>query len=191
MEQENFNALRLIEDMIHKTKRTYTDNGFVYLFWGYLVFISAGIHYVLMKMENPLAYLPWAVLMPIGGLVMVIWSIKENRREKQVKSYVDTLMKYIWIGFGAVLLIVLIRMPLLKLYTYPIIMLIYGLPTFITGGIFNFKPLMIGGMLCWVFGFIAFQMSFDNQLIWLMASILVAYIVPGHILKSEYKKLPL
>lgn len=188
MKQEDFNALEVIQDMISKTKRDYSDNGFLYLFWGYIVFVAAAAHYVLMKIGYLHSYLPWAILMPIGSLVMVIWVVRQTNKEKKIKTYVDDLMKYIWMSFGAVLLIVLFRMPLLKLYTYPIIILLYGIPTFITGGIFKFKPLMLGGVLCWVFGLIAFQMSFDNQLVWLMASLLVAYIIPGHILKYQFKK---
>lgn len=188
MEQEKFSPLDVIQEMIDKTKKNYGDNGFLYLFWGYLVFIAALAHFILMKLAYVQSFLPWAILMPFGGIVMVIWTIRQEKREKIVKTYVDEWMKYIWLSFGAALAIVLLRMPLLQLYTYPLVMMIYGIPTFITGGIFKFKPLIIGGICCWIFAWISFQMSFDNQLLWLMASLVAAYIIPGHILQYQFKK---
>ncbi len=41
-------AIIIIEDMISKTQQEVKDNGFYYILWGWLVFISALIDYTLL-----------------------------------------------------------------------------------------------------------------------------------------------
>ena len=98
-------------------------------------------------------------------------------------------MAYVWIAFGVSLFIVLFsgsKVGFEKIY--PFIIMIYGIGTFITGGIIKMKLLVFGGIFCWTLSIVAFYVTFDIQLLLLAAAIVVAYIVPGHVLKSNYKK---
>lgn len=185
MENKTFNSLSVIEEMINKTKERYSDSGFLYLLWGYLVVIAALLHYVLMQTSYSYSFIGWAILMPLGGIVSMVYSVKENKKN-YVKTYTDDVMKYTWLAFGFLLAIILLFMGRLGLNTYPLVMVAYGVPTFISGGVLKFRPLIIGALLSVTIGIISFNFTFDIQLLLLCASILVAYIIPGHMLRIQH-----
>lgn len=187
MENKNFNALEVIEEMIEKTKNQYSDNGYLYLIWGWLVFAAAIIHYILKEYSQfDYPFISWAILMPIGGLLSMIYANK-NQQKVYVKTYTDDIMKYTWLAFAFTMVSILFNMPKLQLNTYPLLMIAYAVPTFISGGVFKFKPLIWGAIASLALGLISFHISFDKQLLSLAAAILFAYIIPGYILKSRYK----
>ena len=128
--------------------------------------------------------------MPLGGIVACVYGFTKRKKDlNRVKTFVDRAMAYVWIAFGVSLLIVLAsgtKIGFEKIY--PFILLIYGVGTFITGGIIKMKLLIFGGICCWVLSIIAFYVTFDVQLLLLAASIVIAYIVPGHVLNSNYRK---
>ncbi len=193
MDNENFSpeqSLQLINKMIAEVKQELKDNGFFFLLWGWLVFIAAITHYVLLKIEVDKAYYVWPILMPLGGLASMIYAFSRmKKRKKRVKTFVDRAMVYVWIAFGASLFIVLSSGSQLGFEKiYPFVILIYGIGTFITGGIIKMKWLVFGGISCWILSIIAFYVTFDIQLLLVAAAIAIAYIVPGHMLNSSYRK---
>ena len=90
-----------------------------------------------------------------------------------------------WIGFIAsatVLFIVLSRD--MKNVT-PFILLLAGFPTFVSGFIIKFKPLIIGGISFWVFALIAHFTGGNVELLATPAAILIGYLIPGYLLKRR------
>ncbi|MES2778435.1 MAG: hypothetical protein V4651_00925, partial [Bacteroidota bacterium] len=78
MEMNEKQALLVIEEMINKAKSEIKDNGFYFLFWGWLVFIAAGInYYLLLFTDYEYHSIPWMIMMPLGGVITVIASIRE------------------------------------------------------------------------------------------------------------------
>lgn len=187
MENQPINSIAIIEEMINKTKQRYSDSGFLFLLWGYFVVLAALLNYVLMKMENEYAFIGWAIFMPLGGLISTIYSFKEKNKP-YVKTYSDDVMKYTWTAFGILLAVILIFMGRLGLNTYPLIMVAYGVPTFITGGVLKFKPLIFGALGSVIIGIVAFNFMFDVQLLLLCAAIIVSYLIPGHLIRIQYLK---
>ena len=193
MEKEEFTpeqSLQLINNMITGVKKELQDNGFFFLLWGWLVFIAAITNFVLLKMESEYAYHVWAILMPLGGVVSGIYGFtRMKKRNKRVKTFIDRAMMYVWIAFGVAIFIVLISANHVGFEkVYPYVLLIYGIGTFITGGIIKMRLLVAGGICCWVLSVICFYVTFDIQLLLLAAAIAIAYIVPGHVIHSNYRK---
>lgn len=193
MENENFTpeqSLELINKMILGVKNDLHDNGFFFLFWGWLVFASAMTHFILMKMNIEYSYYVWMILMPLGGIISTVYAILKGKKDKKrAKSFIDRAMAYVWIAFGASLFIVLSSGAVIGFEkVYPFVLLIYGIGTFITGGIIRMKLLVVGGIICWILAIVAFYVTFDIQLLLLAAAIAVAYIIPGHVINSNYRK---
>jgi len=65
----------------------------------------------------------------------------------------------------------------------------YGIPTFATGYTTQFKPMIAGGILCWIFSAICFYITFPMVMLFTAASALVAWLIPGLILRRKYMKL--
>ena len=188
MEEQNIKpeeSLQIIQSMINRAQNNLSENGFLFIFWGWLVFLSAAAFYVLIKMDNEYAGLAW-LGMPAGGIFTMIYSIRKNKKEK-VKSYIDNYMAFVWIAFGAGLLITLSMGPKLQLGCYPMVIMLYAIVTFITGGIIRFTPLIVCGAMSFPISVFAFFVGFENQVILLALSVLVSYIVPGHLLQAKFK----
>lgn len=175
-------GMAIITQMIAETRENVSDGSKYYLIWGWATFIAAATHYLLIVNDSPLHYLPWPILMPIAGIASGILSYRDKNKTT-VKTHLDTAMSYLWIGFAAVLFISLgVSFKLGWTVTYPIIMWLYGLGTFVSGGILKFRPLIVGGIGAWVLGTVAVFAPFDQQLLLLAAAIMVSYIIPGHLL---------
>ena len=69
----------------------------------------------------------------------------------------------------------------------PTIMTLYGIGLFISGGALQFKPLIIGGIFCWVCSFAGFHVEVIYQLLIIATAVLGGYIIPGHLLQINNK----
>lgn len=177
----------MIHKMISSAKQDLEDNSFHYLVWGWLVFLACAIQFVLIKIDNPYNYLGWMVLMPLGGIASMVYGYKQDKKQR-VKTYTDEVMKYVLISFLVTLFTVLIFMSKLGLMTYPLVMMVYGMWLFTSGGIIHFRPLIIGGMINWTLGILSVFVAFEFQLIMLALAVLLGYIIPGYMLKSKYQR---
>jgi len=72
-------------------------------------------------------------------------------------------------------------------FTYYI--LLYAIGTYVTGKFIKFKPLVIGGGINFLLAIICSRLSFDYQILMGATAILISYIIPGHLLRKQYKKL--
>jgi hypothetical protein len=175
-------SLQLIQRMINTAKEDLNTNSFYYLLWGWLVFIACITHYVLIQAAPQMQGIGWIILMPLGGIVTMVHGFRQDKKQR-VKSYINDLFSYVLIAFLISLFFVLGFMSKLGLATYPLVMLIYGIWLFISGGALKFKPLVVGGIINWILAGVSFFMVFENQLIMLAVAVLLGYIIPGHMLK--------
>ena len=176
-------ALQLIANMIRSTKDSLSDNSFYMLLWGWLVFIATTSFFILMKMQVSYAAAVW-LLMPLGAVVTIIYTWKKHRRER-AKSYIGQIISYLWIALGVGMFVVLGFQQQLQLATYPMMMTLYGIGLFVTGGAIRFRPVIIAGVLCWGFAIGAMFTSFENQTLILAACVFTCYIIPGHMLRRK------
>jgi hypothetical protein len=177
-------SFKLIQQMINTAKNDMEDSSFYFLLWGWLVFIASIGNFILIKMSYEYNWILWAVLMPLGGLITTLYSRRQNKMQR-VKTYIDELMKFVWIAFVVSLFIVLFFMSRLQLSTYPLIMLIYGVWLFVSGGALKFRPLILGGIINWLLAIVSFFLVFNGQLITLALAVLTGFIIPGHMLKKK------
>jgi hypothetical protein len=126
--------------------------------------------------------------MPLGGIAS-IFLVKKEKDKSKVKTWFDNVMKYLWLAFGVVLAITLFTMFKRQVNLMPIVIALYGLGLFITGGLLQFRPLMIGGILSWIISITGIFYYDMYTAIWLVAiAILVGYIIPGHMLRNKFNK---
>ncbi|MBL4710691.1 MAG: hypothetical protein JKY48_19880 [Flavobacteriales bacterium] len=179
--------IEYIEEMIATTKGNLSSGSIHFLLWGWLVFIAALSNYIILNFtEYNNHWIPWPVLMGMGAVLAIYFGRKESK-ESVVVTKIDKMLIQLWAGFGITLAVVLFAMGAIgPTKVYPMLMALYGLGTFVSGGMLNFKPLQIGAVAAWVCAAIGFyQVQFDSQLILIAAAILFSYIIPGHLLASK------
>lgn len=180
-------SLAIINSMISTAKNRLADNGFYYIFWGWLVFACAAINYASLVIGSAYGYYVWPVLLPLGAIVSIIYGVRQNKKET-VKTYIDSYLAYCWWAFGIALFITLVFMSVHSIKTtYFFLMLLYGMATFISGGIINFRPLVIGGIFSFICAVLSVFVSEREQYLCIALSLLGSYIIPGHLLHSKYK----
>jgi hypothetical protein len=187
-QQSNFSpdeSLKLIQAMIGKAKSEFTDNAFYFLMWGWLVLASALLQYVLFVwIKVNWHYMAWLLIVP--AIVYTIFRSTRDASKRKVTTYIDESIGALWqgigISFNALMAIFFI---IGWQQAYPFFILMYGIGTFISGGIIRFKPLQVGGALCWVLAVLTALLPYAEQILMLALAILISYLIPGYLLKKQ------
>lgn len=184
-------SIELIHSMISRAHDKLHDNGFLYLVWGWLVFVASVACYLLVEFDKPnLSGLPWAILMPAGGIISGVYGWRQGKK-RRVKTYTEEVLDYVSFSFLICLFITLIFVSNSTGgwgLAYPLIIMIYGMWLFSSGGILRFKPLMIGGLLNWCISIGSFFIHTHHVILMVSLAVLVGYIIPGYMLQAAYKK---
>ncbi len=183
-------SLALIQTMISKTKDSFADNTFYFLFWGWLVFGCCVVSYSLkVLLDYPNHYFIWW-LMPAGGVITWVYAQRQAKKER-VKSFVDEALDHIWLGVG-IGFIVLVLVNVLGDYAwrtaFTYYILLYAIGTFVTGKLIRFKPLIYGGLINFVLAVVSVRFGYDSQLLIGALAVLISYIIPGHLLRARLQK---
>ena len=202
-------SLALITQMINKARNSYHDTGIGAIMWGAVVAFCS-----LVKLsEIHFNYrLPFDIyLLTLVAIIPQIFITIREKKERKVKSYDDNFMDSLWLGFGiSIFLMILIvniiahawkpagqdfnvlkELPgtfLLYEYIAPLFLLLYGMPTFVTGAACKFKPMLWGGLLCWVCCVITLFTTVKIDLLLTAFSAVFAWLVPGIIMEQDYRK---
>ncbi len=144
-------SLKIITEMINKTKVNINQGSFHLLFWGWLLIICSLSAWLLEKFtgySHP--YYVWFLVIP-GAFVSMIYGFV-NGRKARVHTYADMLYMWTWIGFllAAIVLFIVQAKNMEAITSY--ILLLVGFPTFLSGFIIKFKPLILGGICFWISG---------------------------------------
>lgn len=182
-------SLRVIQSMIDRTKENVRDNSFYFLLWGWLVFTAAILHFGLMRFttfDKP--WLAWN-LMWIGVILSIINGITQSKQER-VKTYVGETMKNFGISQGIIFgsLAFIFGYYNLWHFSFPIYILIYAVACFFMGTILQFSLLKWTGLSCLLVMVASVFAGYQWQLLMMALAVLIAYIIPGHILKKQENK---
>ncbi len=117
---------------------------------------------------------------------------------KAKKDYLDTGMSaLLWGSIISFCSLVAFAIFLLSYFTNryhlpheaSLCLLIYGIPTFATGYARRFRPMIIGGLACWIFAIMSEFSPFPfTIIIYTAAGALIAWFIPGLILRKCYLK---
>lgn len=179
---------QLIQEMIRTAKADVHEGSFYYLLWGWLVLVASLSHYVLQEIVNVrYAYSVWALM--VLGVVATIYRSVQYGKKQRVKTYVEKFIGNFWWALFVAIMIILIGGAFKTGYqiAYPNIILIYGVGIFVSGSIFRFKPMIIGGIGSWVIAIIAFFVGFDIQLLLMALVTVIGYLIPGYMLKASVR----
>lgn len=192
MQSENFSpkeSLLLIDSMINQAKNRFSENGFLYLLWGWLVLICSIAHFVMLKLQlfkHP--ELIWASCW-LAAIFQVLYLSRKKKKEK-VRTYSDSIINAIWISFAicATVIAVIIGKANMWIIMNSLVLVLYGTPTFLSGVVMRFKPLIIGGLICWALAAISAFTPPLYVLLLLAAAVVSAWIIPGYLLRAKFKQ---
>ena len=178
-------SLDLIARMIGKAKSDYIDTGISALLWGSIIsfcgLVSFANYYIGWEWLN------WVWLLSIIAVIPQIIISARERKKRRHKRYEDDLMGGIWISFGCSMFLLSYFEGVYNLsHSNSIFLVVYGIPTFATGYGRRFKPMIIGGIACWVFAILCAYAPAPYQMLYITAGAQLAWFIPGLILRKAY-----
>jgi hypothetical protein len=181
-------SMLLITSMINKAKNRFNETGFLYLLWGWVVLVCCIIQFIAAYFFNyEDAYRIWYVTWL--AVIYQIFFLRKKRRSATVRTYTDEINKFVWITFFICEMLLVFILLQFKKYEVinPVVLVLYGMPIFLSGIILKFKPLIIGGICCWVVAAISPFININFQLLLTACSIISGWIIPGYLLKSKFR----
>ncbi len=185
-------GLEIIQSMINKAKNQFGDNGHLYLMWGWVILICSLTEFVLLNYARwEYHYSVWAATW-VASIYAVYYSYR-NKTLRRVKTYTDDILSYVWLVFVILMfMFAFVSGAILGKDYYTLInpgfLAIYGMPTFLSGIILKFKPLIIGAVCCWILSIACSFFEPRYHLLFLAGGVISAWIIPGYIMRSNFKK---
>ena len=119
-----------------------------------------------------------------------IFYLRKVRKTRRTKTYTSEINAFVWIVFFICMILVIFICNVSKKYEIinPLLLVLYGMPTSLSGVIIKFKPLIIGAICCWILAAVSPFINMDYQLILVATAVIVAWIIPGYLLRQKFKK---
>lgn len=178
-------SLKLIDDMMRQAKRSFHRISFYFLLWGVLLIAGMLTEYIMIRMGHSINGISWGVVGIMGGVISSVHGARQGKREG-ASTAMDRVMMWLWAAFVVTMLIMIIGYGVSGGGTPAgSIMVLTGLPTFVSGQLMRFKPLIFGGILFWVLGAVSYYVE-PAMITWLyIAAMLFGYVIPGYMLKRQ------
>lgn len=197
MEEKKLNekeSLELITRMIQNTRRNLdTGSGNIFLVWGYVgalltLVVLAGVYFT----KNPgWMWGFWGI--PVIGYLLTYLLMRN--RQKAAKSYVDKVLMQVWMILGLVCMMIVLMATNTERFEVilPLCAVVMSLGSIITGCIIRYTMFLVFPVLGLVWGM---KSLFDAltqgtsyvSLLWFVAIVVFAMIIPGHILNYRARK---
>jgi hypothetical protein len=182
-------SLQLIQQMITNTRQSMSDKSIYFLVWGWLTFAAFTGQFILKHVLNyEKHYLVWLVIIP--GVIFSVYQGNKDKKQSRVRSYIDDSIGHLWGGMAVCFFVLCLVLSIQGTDTtgYPFFIMLYGLGTYVSGSMIRFSPLANGGLLASGLAIGSAFVSYDYQILFGAAAILVSYIVPAHLLRIKNKR---
>jgi len=184
--------IRIIKAMLDRTRSATSESGTLFIAWGVLITLALIATYVLALLKTyRWEWMVWVGITVIGWVYSAIYGYRKDRRT-EVKTYIQTAARHLYIGFGACGLLVGIILPRLDAYSHEAIVIliavITGLLFFVMGGLFEWPLFKWCGLVWWVGAVGLTLVKGQNRILLYTLLFIAAYLVPAIILQAKYKQ---
>lgn len=178
-------SMDIISESIQNTKENLKFQSFYYILWGWLAILSSLADYTLIKMGVvEWHFIPWIIIMPIGGIITSIVSRKKEK-EKGFRTHLDVFLKNLWIVVAFSMIAVVYISVYIRINPVILTLLIAGMGTLVSGLTMKYKPLIYGGVVFFVFSLLTLYITNENAYLLYSLAIAIGYLIPAYKLKIE------
>jgi hypothetical protein len=190
-EMSGADSLRVIQQMIGAARDEHNEKGDGWLFWGWLLFVASVSSVVLsyLSMGQYIGYV-WTGMLIVGPAAYFLSSYGKEK-DNRVRTYVQSLLHKIQIGFYVSLLVIVVSGYLNQKgsFGFGYYYMLYAFWMYIHGSALNFKPLIAGAYINWIAAILIFAIDpFRYDMMVSAVAVLFGYLVPGYMLKAAYRK---
>ncbi len=182
-------SLKLIEQMINRARNTFGENGHLYLLWGWVIAFCSFGHFIMWHLH--LVSRPELIWM-ITWVTIIYHAVylRRTKKQRRVKTYSDDILGYVWLVFMICLALTAFVLTRSNGWSgmYSMFLVLYGVPTFLSGKILKVRELYAGGIVCWILAIGSTFVTIKFQLLLIMMAVIVAWILPGYAMRAKYNK---
>jgi hypothetical protein len=192
-EQQAREEIKLIRDMLERTRRATAESGALFIFWGIWLVLGLAGHHVLCLLLHRYEWIWWNwAFFGLGGwIVSAVYSIRRGRKSR-TRTYAQSATAFVSFGCSIAFLLAAFVFPLLRIYPYDaipvIIALISGIMVFAMGGIFRWPLLWAAGLLWWAGAVVMAFVPVDWRASVLIPLIILGYVVPGLLFRARFRR---
>ena len=176
-------SLDIITTMILEAKGNVKRNGFYFLLWGWVVALANLGMFILAKADYSHPYVVWVITIPAWIISLYLGFRQGNTTHRT--THLDTITGWLWVCFGICVFTLVAFGSRINFQLNPVIITLSAIPTFLSGVIIRFRPLMFGGAVMWVGGIISFLSPIEIQPLIGAAAVVCGYLVPGYLLRNK------
>ena len=184
--------IQLIRDMIEKTKEKAAESWKFFSLWGILIIAGIIGNYALVYFKKFNAiWINWIAFMLIGVFFSIFY-IAKKEKTSGTRTYAQIAIGHLSFACGIAFMLAGFVFPILKVYTYAeipvIISMIVGILLLVIGGIYEWNLLKWSALLWWLGSVGMIFIHWHYRALACVPLIILGYLVPGFILRSQYKK---
>ena len=193
MEEKNLNekaSLELISQMITNSRRKLEDgNGIPFLIWGYATFFVSLMVYFFINATGDYHYhFLWFLIPVIGSIGMTVSKRNKTKHAGHALNFIERVIGNIWMVIGIASFIASVGAFLVRYPVLPLMLLLMGIGTALTGLTIKFKPVIISGFIGMASCVLPFIIDGNGQILVFGVIYLMMMVVPGHILNYKGRK---
>lgn len=177
-------SLALITEMIqHSQMKLKRGKGLPFLVFGYVTLaVSVLVYYLLVNTANSLYNLCWLAIPAVGFVLM---AMLRKRNTGYARTYLDRIVRNVWWVIGSAIFFVSFSAGFIRIPVMPILILLLGAGTCITGSVIRFRAVVIGGAIG-IAAFLAlFFVSGYYQVLAYGLTVCLMMVIPGHYLNYK------
>jgi hypothetical protein len=183
-------SLKLISQTIANYKRNYKEEGYYFLLWGWVCALASLSHFGIIKVLLNLKYfnligtfsfINWGLFLSVG---MILAYRHRYRQTITVSSHLKKFTAILWQVNGIAIAISVFLSFKFKVSPIPLILLVVGSATLITGMLIKYKPLILGGATLFLFCVITSFFPNEYQLLFNALALGLGYLIPGYMLQN-------
>jgi hypothetical protein len=188
-QKQALEELRIIRQMMERTTRRWTGEGWVFwIIWGVGGILASGISEILTETgRKDLIPIPWTAYWIVCIPLTLYFSRREwNRHGRRPMSFIDKTIGMVWGAIGVSFLLTALASGVLKSpdVLASTFVTLAGAGVFITGALGQERVLYAAGALWWCGAVVAMFFPQHTGLIQ-AALMLFGYLLPGYIIKSR------
>lgn len=177
-------SLRVITDMINKTRVSIAQASFHLLLWGWLIFVCSLSEFLLWKYGGwTNSWYVWFAVIA-GVLISFIYGFSKGKRER-IFTYGTRIYVWTWIAFFWASVVFFIVFPVSTGSVGKYMLLMAAVPLLISGVILSFRPMMWGAVAFWVLALAAHFGGDTVSGLAVPAAMVIGYLVPGYLLRKR------
>jgi hypothetical protein len=181
------NQLQLIESMIQKARNDFQESGTLYLMWGFVLLFCSLVQFIGLYFYSS----NWSFIWMLTWVTVIaqIFILRKQKKKQGARSYTDEIMGAIWIVFFICMVLLAYILGSQKAFPsiLPVILVMYGIPTFLSGTLIKFNLLKWGGVGCWVLAILCSLTPLNFQILFIGAAVIIAWIIPGIFLRKRFR----